>query len=59
MQQIDDHGVMPSGVHNDLAFKGDGIHMDDIVTGHLGRRVVDHHAFEDAVSAQDQVDDPR
>ncbi len=29
--------------------------MDDVVPGHLGRRIVHHHAFENPVRAEDEV----
>ncbi len=59
MQQLHDDGIVAGGIHDDLAFERDGIHVDDVMAGHFSRGVVDHHPFEDAVAPKNQIDHSR
>lgn len=46
VKELDQDCIMAGGVNDDLALKGYGIDMDDIMTGHLGGGAVDDDAFQ-------------
>ncbi len=59
VQKFDHDRIMARCVHDDLTLQRDGIHMDDVMTGHFSRRAIDHHPFENAIAPKDQIDHPR